>query len=71
MKYIGIGRISELWIPVPNADEQEVISSRLDRLETRIDAETSVKDCLLVLKEALMSVLLTGELRVTPDTEAA
>ena len=71
MKYIGIGRISELWIPVPKADEQEVISSRLDRLETRIDAETSVKDCLLVLKEALTSVLLTGELRVTPDTESA
>ena len=71
MKYIGIGRISQLLIPLPEADEQECISSSLDMLETRIDTETAVKDRLLILKSALMSILLTGELRVKPDTEAS
>ena len=71
MKYIGLGRIAELLVPLPSADEQASIASKLDSLETRIDAEAGAKDCLLVLKSALMSVLLTGELRVTPDPEPA
>ena len=71
MKYIGIGQISRLLVPLPSGDEQERIASRLDALEARVDAETASKDCLLGLKASLMSVLLTGELRVTPYPETA
>jgi hypothetical protein len=35
------------------------------------DREVSVRDQLRVVKSALMSALLTGELRVKPDEDAA
>ena len=57
--------------PFPTVDEQERIARRLEALDiytTRLDQER--KQCEL-LKAALMSVLLNGDLRVTPGTEAA
>ena len=40
-------------------------------MESRIRTEMESLTLLKELKSALMSVLLTGELRVSPDTEAA
>ena len=71
MKYIGIGRISNLLIPLPKVDEQNTIALRMDTLEGRIDAESAIRERLLVLRASLASTLFTGELRVTPDTEPA
>ena len=70
MKYIGIGQISQLSLPLPSIDEQEGISARLDALETRIDTETTAKDGLLDLKSSLVSILLTGQLRAPLDGDA-
>ena len=56
-------------VPVPSVEEQATIVSVLDSIQHRVDAEQGRADQLAVIKSALMSVLLTGELRVTPDHE--
>ena len=56
-------------VPVPSVEEQATIVSVLDSIQHRVDAEQRRADQLAVIKSALMSVLLTGELRVTPDHE--
>ena len=60
-----------LRIPVPQLSEQREIANIGRRLEGRIRVEVANLSVLRQLKSALMSVLLTGELRVTPNTEAA
>ena len=52
-------------------DEQRKISRILTSNDEFIDECQSSIDGLQAVKSALMSVLLTGELRVTQDTEAA
>ena len=55
--------------PCPPRPEQQQIANILIEVEQRIEAETGAVAELKELKSALMSVLLTGELRVTLDTE--
>ena len=59
----------QLQILLPPVVEQEEIANVLGCLDDRIAAETEEEAQLRNLKSALMSVLLTGELRVTPDPE--
>lgn len=54
-------------VPVPPIDEQLEIESALCLIESRVDAEQRSHHALVGVKSALMSVLLTGEIRVTPD----
>lgn len=68
---ITLGRLRELPTPVPTAEEQARIGSALDGVETRLRAEEQAREGLSLVKAALMSVLLTGEVRVKPDEEAA
>ena len=56
---------------VPPLDEQVAIRSALEHVAERLDTETQSSGALLFLKQALMSVLLTGEVRVKPDEEPA
>ncbi len=56
-------------VPVPPIQEQAAIVAMLDSIQHRVEAEQSKVERLAELKTALMSVLLTGELRVTPDPE--
>ena len=58
-------------VPVPAMDEQREISRILTSNDKFIEECQDSIDGLQAVKSALMSVLLTGELRVTPDTEAA
>ena len=58
-----------LRIPIPPLSEQREIACAGRRLESRIRMEAARLDVLKELKFALMSILLTGELRVTPDPE--
>ena len=58
-------------VPVPPIQEQAAIVAMLDSIQHRVEAEQSKVERLAELKSALMSVLLTGELRVTPDPEPA
>lgn len=60
-----------LAFAIPPLDEQRVIASALEAVEQRIRSEASHADRLAGVKQALMSVLLSGEVRVTPDAEAA
>ncbi|MYD85843.1 MAG: hypothetical protein F4023_11860 [Acidobacteria bacterium] len=59
----------QLQILLPPLSEQEEIANVLECLDDRIASETRQQAQLRELKAALMSVLLTGELRVTPNPE--
>ena len=52
-------------------EEQRKIARILTSNDEVIDECQNSIDSLRVVKSTLMSVLLTGELRVTPDTDAA
>lgn len=56
--------------PCPPWDEQRRIVQIGAGLDQRLESESRALAALRELKSALMSVLLTGELRVTPDPEA-
>ena len=58
-------------VPLPDRDEQSEIIDTLAAVGRRQDAERAILSGLQSTKSALMSVLLTGEVRVTPDEEAA
>jgi type I restriction enzyme S subunit len=68
---ITLGRLRQLPIPVPDSSEQDAIAGSLDAAEQRIRVEERARDGLRATKAALTSVLLTGEVRVTPDEAAA
>ena len=61
----------EVLIRLPSVDEQAEIALTVARIDSRLAGEAELLAGLQNVKSALMSVLLTGELRVTPDTEAA
>ena len=56
-------------VPLPPLPEQQKIAVILTSVDDAIEKTQAVIDHLQVLKSALMSVLLTGELRVTPGQE--
>ena len=56
---------------LPPLPEQRKIAAILSSLDDVVEQTRMVIDRAQVAKTALMSVLLTGELRVTPDPEAA
>ena len=64
-------QLKRLPVPIPRLDEQEQILERLGVLDARLRLEEGCLNRLNDLKSALVSVLLTGELRVTPDAEVA
>ena len=63
--------LRRLSIPMPPLVEQREIARAGRRLESRISTEMASLALLKELKTALMSVLLTGEVRVIPDSNAA
>ena len=60
-----------LKVPLPSLPEQRKIAAILSSVDGTIEENQTVMDRLLIVKRALMSTLLTGELRVTPDPEVA
>lgn len=60
----------DLQILLPPLDEQVEIADRIAAVDTRIVSERVQLPALSTLKSALMSVLLTGEVRVKPDEAA-
>ncbi len=69
--HLGLRRFAEMRMHVPPVQEQRAIADALSAFDARSSAEQSVADQLVRTKSALMSVLLTGEVRVTPDEAAA
>ncbi len=63
--------LNSIPIPVPSLSEQTEISTILSSLDEVLQRKQAYIDQVQVAKSALMSVLLTGELRVAPDIKAA
>ena len=71
MKHIRKGVLREHRVPVPPFAEQVTIAAIFCAMDNLIrKAQTSVVQ-MEATKAAFMSVLLTGELRVTPDGDTA
>jgi type I restriction enzyme S subunit len=64
---LNLNSIRRVMVPVPQAEEQEKIVSVLTSLDQRIQSEQAFAASSRECKQALMSVLLTGQVRVTPD----
>ena len=65
--HLGVNRFANLKLPLPSLEEQEMITETIETISSREDGERNRLDQLNAVKSALISVLLTGELRVTPD----
>lgn len=68
---INSTQLMALPVPLLSMDEQRSIIAAVGATGSRIESERACADALRAGKLALMSVLLTGELRVTPDEDAA
>ena len=60
-----------LPVAVPSPGEQRVIAECLASIEDSVRANRDCREGIKSVKSALMSVLLTGEVRVKPDPEPA
>jgi len=69
--HINLGILRGFLVPIPPREEQRQIAESLDASECRGVAEGNKLKALSELKSALMSVLLTGEVRVRVDEDAA
>jgi type I restriction enzyme S subunit len=67
MRNVSQSNLRDLRLPLPTVTEQGAIADMFDALDERSSVERLHWLCLAALKTALMSVLLTGEVRVTPD----
>lgn len=63
--------VRDILVPLPSASEQQLIGDAVRSVEASGRAHADKLAGLQQLKSALMSVLLTGELRVKPTEEAA
>jgi type I restriction enzyme S subunit len=61
----------DLQILLPPIEEQEKIADIAELMDSRHSAESEQLGALRTLKSGLLSVLLTGEVRVKPDPEPA
>ncbi len=64
------GAFLRLELPLPPLEEQESVAEAIMSIEARLAAESEKHLGNRALKSALMSALLTGEIRVTPDEAA-
>jgi type I restriction enzyme, S subunit len=70
-KNLNAGLVRSLIIPVPPENEQRAIAGTAAGFDIRIATEVSSLTAAHSAKAALLSALLTGEVRVTPDEGAA
>ena len=61
--------LGRLPVALPSEAERSTIASTMEALAEQMQALERRAEGLDTLKRSLMSVLLTGELRVTPDPE--
>ena len=70
-KNINLNTLKPLRVPLPGMTEQRQIAESVWSIIKREETTRQHCDGLKQLKSALMSVLLTGEIRVTPDSATA
>lgn len=64
MKFIGVQRIAKLCMPIPPNHEQQQIANILTSVDSKIEAAENKKQALDTLFKTLLSLLMTGKLRV-------
>lgn len=64
---INTANILGFQIPLPSLAEQKLVTRALGDISKTVEANEDQLGQLQRTKSALMSVLLTGEIRVTPD----
>jgi type I restriction enzyme S subunit len=69
--HLGLKRFASMLMPVPPKQEQLAISVMLGRVDERLAVEREAVLSLAALKSALLSALLSGEVRVHPDGDVA
>ena len=70
-KRLATARLFEEPVPCPGRDEQEQISQALRSNDSYVSALVAQLDDVASVKRALMSVLLSGELRVSRGNNTA
>ncbi len=68
---LNVSVFKKAQLGVPSLEEQDAICDVLDACYGLVDREENQKEALCAIKSSLMPVLLTGELRVSPDIEVA
>jgi type I restriction enzyme S subunit len=68
---LSLPSVRQLLIPLPPLEEQTALVAPVEQAEDRLEIERDALAALRAVKAALMSVLLTGEVRVKPDEDAA
>ncbi len=67
-QHFNVGAMKRMPVPIPSSiEEQDAIVEQLIAIDNRIVAERQTANALAQLKSSLMFVLLSGEVRVTPD----
>ncbi len=69
-KNLNAGLIKSVLLQVPGLDEQQRIAEGLETIDERRRHEGDYVNQLVTAKAALMSVLLSGEVRVVPEEAA-
>ena len=67
--HLNLGILKAFPVPVPPLEEQTAIAHYLSATDARVDSELQSLRTLKDLKSSLMSVILTGEVQVTPDLQ--
>jgi type I restriction enzyme S subunit len=67
---LNVGVFEQALIALPALEEQDDVCRMIDAIYQREDTEAEVVETLGSMKSALMSILLTAEVRVTPDVAA-
>lgn len=63
---INSTQLKSLPVPIPSLDEQQGITEAIHAVERRMETERHLAEGVRSVKNALMSALLTGQIRVTP-----
>ncbi len=63
-KFLTLGILQKLEIPVPPIEEQESIGTIMESVHNKIRMETAMKEALNTLRISLLKHLMTGRLRV-------
>lgn len=66
-QHFNVGEMKQLLVPIPSIEEQDLIIERLQVIDARLGVERALAKAITIVKAALSSSLLSGELRVIPE----
>lgn len=66
-QHFNVGEMKQLLVPIPSIEEQDLIIERLQVIDVRLGVERALAKAITIVKAALSSSLLSGEIRVIPE----